>query len=86
MKNVNSPFLFYTEPVMPFPVPMPPVGFQLVRDPSSGHFLLIPTASIGKYHVQTPSPPQKSKNIKPDRPPSKTFQMFDTIDIFTISG
>lgn len=31
------------------PMPIPPVGFQLVRDPSTGQFIFLPTAtSLGK--------------------------------------
>lgn len=43
-------FLFSAHlPVEPLvPVPVPPVGLQLVRDPNTGHFLLIPTTGIGK--------------------------------------
>ena len=29
-------------------LPLPPVGYQLVRDPITGHFLLIPATNIGK--------------------------------------
>lgn len=35
------------EPMVPLPVPMPPVGFQLVRDPTTGGLLLLPTTGIG---------------------------------------
>ncbi|CAG9812501.1 unnamed protein product [Phaedon cochleariae] len=34
------------EPVVSLPVPVPPVGFQLVRDPSTGGLLLLPTTGI----------------------------------------
>ncbi|XP_066137467.1 protein winged eye isoform X1 [Euwallacea fornicatus] len=39
------------EPMVPMPVPtMPPVGFQLVRDPTTGGLLLLPTTSgIGQF-------------------------------------
>lgn len=47
---------------MPFPMPMPPVGFQLVRDPTTGHFLLIPTASIDQAMVW-PSYPTPSSHV-----------------------
>ena len=31
------------------PMPIPPVGFQLVRDPSTGQFIFIPTTTaLGK--------------------------------------
>ena len=34
---------------MPMEIP-PPVGFQLVRDPSTGQFLFLPaTTTIGNY-------------------------------------
>lgn len=37
-------------PVEPLvPVPMSPLGLQLVRDPNTGHLLLLPTTGIGEY-------------------------------------
>lgn len=37
------------EPVVP--VPVPPVGLQLVREPNTGHFLLLPTTGLGERFV-----------------------------------
>lgn len=38
------------ESMLPMP-PMPPVGFQLVRDPSTGQILFLPTTTtIGKFN------------------------------------
>lgn len=35
------------------PMPPPPVGFQLVRDPSTGHLVFLPTATtIGKPKIK----------------------------------
>jgi hypothetical protein len=31
-------------------LPLPPVGYQLVRDPITGHFLLIPATNIGMQY------------------------------------
>lgn len=31
------------------PMPIPPVGFQLVRDPATGHYLFLPTTTLGNY-------------------------------------
>ncbi|KAJ8923133.1 hypothetical protein NQ315_001686 [Exocentrus adspersus] len=69
------------EPMVPLPVPMPPVGFQLVRDPSTGGLLLLPTTTgIGmkpspllseplQQAVVWPSYPQPSSVLLPSLPP-----------------
>ncbi|XP_060522876.1 protein winged eye isoform X2 [Cylas formicarius] len=57
------------EPMVPLPVPsMPPVGFQLVRDPTTGGLLLLPTTGIAEPVQQTvvwPSYPQPSSVLLP---------------------
>ncbi|KAK9883443.1 hypothetical protein WA026_001620 [Henosepilachna vigintioctopunctata] len=60
------------ESMVPLPVPMPPVGFQLVRDPTSGGFLLLPTTTTLEPIQQTvvwPSYPQPSSLLLPPMPP-----------------
>ncbi|KAL3274606.1 hypothetical protein HHI36_015987 [Cryptolaemus montrouzieri] len=60
------------ESMVPLPVPMPPVGFQLVRDPSSGGFLLLPTTTNLEPIHQTvvwPSYSQPSPLLLPPIPP-----------------
>lgn len=38
------------EPMMPALPPMPPVGYQLVRDPTTGQLIFLPTTTtIGMY-------------------------------------
>lgn len=43
---MNNIFVSASVPVEPM-LPMPPVGFQLVRDPTTGQFLFFPTTTIG---------------------------------------
>nr|CAH7723316.1 unnamed protein product [Callosobruchus chinensis] len=59
------------EPMVPLPVPMPPVGFQLVRDPTTGGLLLLPTTGIESLQqaVVWPSYPQPSGVLLPSLPP-----------------
>ncbi|XP_018573680.1 protein winged eye isoform X2 [Anoplophora glabripennis] len=59
------------EPMVPLPVPMPPVGFQLVRDPTTGGLLLLPTAGIEPLQqaVVWPSYSQPSSVLLPSLPP-----------------
>ncbi|XP_018326455.1 uncharacterized protein LOC108737835 [Agrilus planipennis] len=61
------------EPMLPLPaLPVPPVGVQLVRDPSSGHLLLLPTTT-GIEQVQQavvwPSYQQPPSVLLPPLPP-----------------
>ncbi|KAJ8972036.1 hypothetical protein NQ314_000419 [Rhamnusium bicolor] len=59
------------EPMVPLPVPMPPVGFQLVRDPTTGGLLLLPTTGIEPLQqaVVWPSYSQHSSVLLPSLPP-----------------
>ncbi|CAH1986034.1 unnamed protein product [Acanthoscelides obtectus] len=61
------------EPMVPLPVPMPPVGFQLVRDPTTGGLLLLPTTTgieSLQQAVVWPSYPQPSAGVLlPSLPP-----------------
>ncbi|KYB26014.1 protein winged eye isoform X2 [Tribolium castaneum] len=59
------------EPMVPLPVPMPPVGFQLVRDPSTGGLLLLPTTGIEPLQqaVVWPSYHQPPSVLLPPLPP-----------------
>ncbi|KAF5302568.1 hypothetical protein FQA39_LY10186 [Lamprigera yunnana] len=59
------------EPMVPLPVPVPPVGVQLVRDPTSGHILLLPAAGIEQVQqtVLWPSYHQPSSVLLPPLPP-----------------
>ncbi|KAB0793104.1 hypothetical protein PPYR_12724 [Photinus pyralis] len=59
------------EPMVPLPVPVPPVGVQLVRDPTSGHLLLLPTTGIEQVQqaVLWPSYHQPSSVLLPPIPP-----------------
>ncbi|KAK5641574.1 hypothetical protein RI129_010121 [Pyrocoelia pectoralis] len=60
------------EPMVPLPVPVPPVGVQLVRDPTSGHLLLLPTTGIEQVQqaVLWPSYQQSSSVLLPPIPPT----------------
>lgn len=43
--------------------PVPPVGFQLMRDPNTGQLLFLPTTTtIGKFH-KLEHPPKKIKSV-----------------------
>ncbi|KAG5899192.1 hypothetical protein JTB14_026945 [Gonioctena quinquepunctata] len=55
------------EPMVPLPVPLPPVGFQLVRDPTTGGLLLLPTTGIEQFQqaVVWPSYQQPSSVLLP---------------------
>ncbi|KAK4873616.1 hypothetical protein RN001_012976 [Aquatica leii] len=57
------------EPMVPLPVP--PVGVQLVRDPTSGHLLLLPATGIEQVQqtVLWPSYHQPSSVLLPPLPP-----------------
>ncbi|KAF5296495.1 hypothetical protein FQR65_LT01484 [Abscondita terminalis] len=59
------------EPMVPLPVPVPPVGVQLVRDPTSGHLLLLPATGIEQVQqtVLWPSYHQPSSVLLPPLPP-----------------
>lgn len=59
------------EPMVPMPVPVPPVGVQLVRDPTTGHLLLLPTTGIEQVQqaVVWPSYHQPSSLLLPPLPP-----------------
>ncbi|XP_021705232.1 flocculation protein FLO11-like isoform X2 [Aedes aegypti] len=55
------------ESMLPMP-PMPPVGFQLVRDPTTGQILFLPTTTTIEPFPQTvvwPSYPQSTAAIQP---------------------
>ncbi|KAF2880243.1 hypothetical protein ILUMI_25928, partial [Ignelater luminosus] len=59
------------EPMVPLPVPVPPVGVQLVRDPTTGHLLLLPATGIEQVQqaVVWPSYHQPSSVLLPPLPP-----------------
>ncbi|XP_022916406.1 golgin subfamily A member 6-like protein 22 isoform X2 [Onthophagus taurus] len=58
------------EPIVPMSVPIPPVGFQLVRDPTTGGLLLLPTSEPLQQAVVWPSYTQPSSHLLlPQLPP-----------------
>lgn len=47
LSNLTAPVPL--EPMLPVPaLPIPPVGFQVVRDPTTGQFFVFPTTQYGK--------------------------------------
>lgn len=47
LSNLTAPVPL--EPMLPVPaLPIPPVGFQVVRDPTTGQFFVFPTTQFGK--------------------------------------
>lgn len=77
------------ESMVPLPVPMPPVGFQLVRDPTTGGLILLPTTTSLEPVQQTvfwPGYPQQSSLLIPPMPPPPLQLLSTTSDYLSSSA
>ncbi|XP_072388415.1 uncharacterized protein wge isoform X2 [Diabrotica undecimpunctata] len=78
------------EPLVPVPVPIPPVGLQVVRDPNTGGLLLLSTNSLDSLQqaVVWSGYPQHSQMLLPSLPPvpPPSFQIVPTTPSHCFSG
>ncbi|KRT84880.1 hypothetical protein AMK59_1141, partial [Oryctes borbonicus] len=66
------------EPVVPMSVPIPPVGFQLVRDPNIGGLLLLPSAEPLHQAVVWPSYSQPPSHVLLPQIPPPPLQLLSS--------
>uniref|UniRef100_A0A6P7FNX5 Protein winged eye isoform X1 n=1 Tax=Diabrotica virgifera virgifera TaxID=50390 RepID=A0A6P7FNX5_DIAVI len=78
------------EPLVPVPVPVPPVGLQVVRDPNTGGLLLLSTNGLDSLQqaVVWSGYPQHQPMLLPSLPPvpSPSFQIVPSAPSHCFSG